>query len=116
MESDLQVVDAPKKRGRPSGPLPYCPLCKKHLHKCTHGKREGDNGKVEGTATRSQSNAEVLELQKKRKVEEGKLGHAKRKLKKLKPPSQSDKRREVLDTLQAADGAIKQVRFNHCIS
>ena len=115
MEPDLQV-DAPKKRGRKAGPLPYCQLCKRHLHKCTHGKREEDNEIQQGTATRSQSNAEILELQKKRKAEEGKLGHAKRKLKKLKHAKQSDKRRQVLDTLQGADEAIKQVRFKHCIS
>ena len=117
-EQDLQQVDAPKKkRGRKASPLPYCQLCKRHLHNCPHGKRE-DNEREQGTATttRSQSNAGILELQKKRKAEEGKLGHAKRKLKKLKHAKQSDKRRQVLDTLQGTDEAIKQVRFKHCIS
>ena len=110
-EQDLEQLDAPKKRGRKASPLPYCQLCKRHLHKCPHGKRE-DNEREQGTATtRSQSNADVLALQKKRKVEEAKRLNASRKLKKLKHTNHSDKRRQILDEIQAADEAIKQVRF-----
>jgi hypothetical protein len=112
-EQDLQQVDAPKKkRGRKASPLPYCQLCKRHLHNCPHGKRE-DNEREQGTATttRSQSNAEVLVLRNKRKREEAKRLNALRKLKKLKHANHSDKRRQILDEIQAADEAIKQVRF-----
>ena len=99
-----------KKRGRKPSGVPYCKLCKRHLHKCPHGKRQ-DEEREQKTATRAQSSVEVLELQKKRKVQKGKLGHAMRELKKLKHANHSDKRREVLDKVQAANEAIKQVRF-----
>ena len=111
MEPDCHA-DVPKKRGRKPSGLPYCKLCKIHLHKCRHGKGEDNLGEQEGTATWSQSNVEILELQKKRKVQKGKLGHAMRELKKLKRADHSDKRREVLDKVQAADEAIKQVCLN----
>jgi hypothetical protein len=29
-----------KKRGRPRSGLPYCEQCRRHLHKCIHGKEE----------------------------------------------------------------------------
>jgi hypothetical protein len=112
MEPDRHA-DAPKKRGRKPSGLPYCKLCNRHLHKCPHGRREKDNDREQGTATRSQSSVEVLKLQKKRKVQEGKLGHAMREVKKLRHPIQSDKRREVLDKVKAANEAIKQVCFEH---
>mgnify|MGYP006888382501 FL=1 len=104
-------ADVPKKRGRKPSGLTYCKLCKIYLHKCRHGKGEVNQGEQEGTATRSQSNVEILELGKKRKVEKGKLGHAMRELKKLKRADHSDKRRQFLDKIQAADEAIKLVCF-----
>ncbi len=114
MEPDCYADAAPKsKRGCKPSHLPYCKLCNRHLHKCPHGKTEKDHDREQGTATRSQSSVKVLELQKKRKVEEGKLGHAMRELKKLRHPNQSDKRGEVLDKVKAANEAIKQVCFKH---
>ncbi len=109
MEPESHDDAPPKKRGRKSSGVPYCQQCRRHLHKCSHGKREDDEEREERTATRSQSNVGILELQKKRKVEKGKLGHAMRALKKLKHANHSDIRREILDKVQAADEAIKQV-------
>jgi hypothetical protein len=114
MEPDCHADAAPKKkRGRKPSDLPYCKLCKIHMHKCRHGKTEKDQDREQGTATRSNSSVEVLELQRKRKVQEGKLGHGMRELKKLRHPNQSDKRGEVLEKVKAANEAIEQVCFKH---
>ncbi len=79
MEPDCHADAAPKKkRGRKPSGLPYCKLCKIHLHKCRHGKTENDHDREQGTATRSQSSVEVLELQRKRKVQEGKSAYIER--------------------------------------